>query len=155
MRRLSFETLEDRRVLATVTVSNTNDFVNGNVDSGIPALISSPGIDGISLREAILAANSGDGFDTIQFDSSLNGLTINLNPNNPSLLITDPVDIFGPANNITIRPQSTPTIEMYGLLYSFVTGTSASLAAYRLNFTGDFKDQLQHNRLASFSAGDR
>jgi hypothetical protein len=53
-RRLRFEPLEDRRLLASVAVSNNLDVVNGNTSS-IAALIAN---DGISLREAILAANA-------------------------------------------------------------------------------------------------
>src|SRR4030095_4968123 len=53
---LRCEALERRLLLATVTVSNTTDVVNGNVTS-IANLIASNGGDGISLREAIMAAN--------------------------------------------------------------------------------------------------
>jgi hypothetical protein len=58
------EALEDRRVLAGVTVSTLNDVVDGNVAS-IATLMASPGPDGkISLREAIAAAApSGDVID--------------------------------------------------------------------------------------------
>ena len=52
-----FEALEDRRLLAMVTVGNSLDLVNGDTSS-IANLIASPGVDGISLREAISAANS-------------------------------------------------------------------------------------------------
>jgi hypothetical protein len=64
------EPLEDRRLLANVTVSNLNDVVNGTTTS-IADLIATPGADGISLREAILAANADTTFndppDTIDF----------------------------------------------------------------------------------------
>ena len=66
VRRISFEHLEDRRLLATVTVGNLNDVVNGTTSS-IAALIAAPGGDGISLREAILAANSDAAADVIDF----------------------------------------------------------------------------------------
>ena len=65
-----FEALEDRRLLATVTVGNSLDLVNGDTSS-IANLIASPGVDGISLREAISAANSTDGADTITFDPAV------------------------------------------------------------------------------------
>ena len=65
-----FEALEDRRLLATVTVGNSLDLVNGDTSS-IASLIASPGVDGISLREAISAANSTDGADTITFDPAV------------------------------------------------------------------------------------
>ena len=72
-RRLSVEALEDRRMLATITVTSSAD----NLD-----------IDGlVTLREAIQAANTdmsvdgseeGNGADVIKFDNSLSGDTITL-----------------------------------------------------------------------------
>ncbi len=58
------EQLEDRWVPATITVANTSDVVNGDTTS-IAALIATPGADGISLREAIDAANNTAGADSI------------------------------------------------------------------------------------------
>src|SRR5262245_37153776 len=46
IRRLRVESLEDRRMLAGVTVGNSLNVVNGNTAS-IAALIASPGADGI------------------------------------------------------------------------------------------------------------
>ena len=67
---LDFQTLEDRRLLAVITVTNSL------ADNLFPG-------DGVSLREAIFAANNntsidgstaGDvGPDTIRFDASLAG----------------------------------------------------------------------------------
>ncbi len=65
-----FEVLEDRRLLAAVTVGNNTDVVDGDVSS-ITNLIASPGADGISLREAIAASNVTDGPDTITFDPAV------------------------------------------------------------------------------------
>jgi Ca2+-binding RTX toxin-like protein len=66
-RVLRLESLENRQLLAAdVTVGNINDIVNGTTTS-IAALISSPGADGISLREAILAANATNGANSIEF----------------------------------------------------------------------------------------
>ncbi|MBW3542331.1 MAG: hypothetical protein KY476_18855, partial [Planctomycetes bacterium] len=62
--------LEDRRVLTAVTVTNLVDVTNGDT-SGIAALVASDGGDGISLREAMLAANATAGADEINFDSGL------------------------------------------------------------------------------------
>ena len=61
----------------TLLVSNNNDVVNGNTSSPC-ALIANNGGDGISLREAILAAGNatGSGNITITFASSLAGQTI-------------------------------------------------------------------------------
>src|SRR5262245_50610893 len=67
-RRLRVELLEDRRLLANVTITNLNDVLNGNTTS-IAALIASPGADGISLREGVLAANADAAADTISFGS--------------------------------------------------------------------------------------
>jgi hypothetical protein len=57
-------------LLATVTVTQTSDVVNGNTSS-IAALIGADGGDGISFREAILAANNtpnGGTADEIHFN---------------------------------------------------------------------------------------
>ena len=56
----SFQRLEDRRLLATFTVTNT-------VDEVVMAAGDSPG----SLRQAIFDANALAGADTITFDSSV------------------------------------------------------------------------------------
>src|SRR4029079_6790983 len=76
-RRLGLELLEDRRLLALVTVSNVFDVVNGNTTS-ITSLIATPGGDGISLREAIQAANATAGADEVRFAAALSGATISL-----------------------------------------------------------------------------
>ena len=66
----SFELLEDRKLLAGITVGTAVDFVDGNTSS-ISSLIASPGADGaISLREAITAADNTQGQDTITFDAA-------------------------------------------------------------------------------------
>ncbi|MCO6042745.1 right-handed parallel beta-helix repeat-containing protein [Aeoliella sp. ICT_H6.2] len=74
---MAIEPLEDRRMLSIVTVSNLNDLVNGNVMS-IAKLTNNDGHDGISLREAIVAANNTAGADTINFAASLSGGAIQL-----------------------------------------------------------------------------
>ncbi|NOZ41333.1 MAG: hypothetical protein GXP24_14070 [Planctomycetes bacterium] len=59
-RILRFETLEDRRMLAVVTVTTDQDVVDFN--------------DGLtSLREAIFATNLIEGADEIQFDFGHDG----------------------------------------------------------------------------------
>ena len=60
-----------------IIVSNTGEDINGNV-SNPAALIDSPGPDGISLNEAMTAAQETDAFDVIRFDPSLKGAVINL-----------------------------------------------------------------------------
>jgi fibro-slime domain-containing protein/RHS repeat-associated protein len=76
-RRPLIEFLEPRHLLTAVTVANNLDVVNGNVTS-ISNLIAAPGADGISLREALLAAHATAGADTITFAPSMAHATISL-----------------------------------------------------------------------------
>jgi hypothetical protein len=64
----------------SLVVSSNDDVVNGDTSSPC-ALIANPGPDGISLREALLAANNATGSGTIivTFTSALAGATITLN----------------------------------------------------------------------------
>jgi predicted outer membrane repeat protein len=103
-RRSTFEPLETRYMLAAVAVANNFDLVNGNVTS-ITNLVATPGADGISLREALLAANATAGADTITFDASLyaNGpatITLAYDGNDsgivPDHLYASNVTILGP-----------------------------------------------------------
>lgn len=68
-RKLYFEQVEDRRMLAMFTVNDPGDFIDSN-----------PNVT--TLREAINAANALDGPDTIDFSTDpadgLNGATITL-----------------------------------------------------------------------------
>lgn len=61
--------------VSALRVTNTSDAVNGNASSP-DALINAPGPDGISLREAMLAANAAVEPLSISFDPSLKGATI-------------------------------------------------------------------------------
>ncbi len=61
-------------ILATVTVNTASDTIDGGDTSNITNLIATPGTDGISLREAIQAANNTVGADTITFTGSGNYL---------------------------------------------------------------------------------
>jgi CSLREA domain-containing protein len=90
---LRFEPLEDRRMLS-ITVTTTADVVDLN--------------DGVtSLREAIYAANTVPGADTIEFDPALTAsgpVTILLTQG--ELTITDALTISGPgADQLTIDAQ--------------------------------------------------
>src|SRR5579864_9065598 len=69
---------------SVITVTTTSDAVNGNVSSPA-ALNADPGPDGVSLREAIEATNNAPGTYTIAFASSLQGATVALNSQLPSL----------------------------------------------------------------------
>ncbi len=60
---------------STITVTTTSDASNGNVSS-IADLVASPGPDGVSLREAIMASNNTPGPKTIVFSPGLAGGSI-------------------------------------------------------------------------------
>ncbi len=103
-RRLRLEPLEDRRLLAVITVDSTADDV---APDGL-----------ITLREAVLAANldriadavegtqAGSGADTIRFDPSLLGQAIVLSLD--EVLVTDSLAIEGPgASQLTISRVGT------------------------------------------------
>ncbi len=99
-RTLTFEPLEDRRMLAVITVDSLAD--NTNAD-GL-----------ITLREAILAANNdgiadaiegtqaGSGEDTILFDASLDGESITLTMGELVIETSMTVDAGGLTNGLTI-----------------------------------------------------
>ncbi|MFO0789338.1 MAG: choice-of-anchor Q domain-containing protein [Pirellulales bacterium] len=103
-RRLRIEPLEERRLLAVVSVSNLNDVVNGDTSS-VAALVGSSGSDGISLREAVLAANADSAADVIDFAPSLAGTIQLTNVGHAGeLVVTNDLTINGPsANLITLR----------------------------------------------------
>lgn len=102
-RRLRAEQLEDRRMLAGVTVGNALDVTNGDISS-ISALVASDGGDGISLREAIAAANNTSGSDTITFDSAVfNGEAADvIRLQSGQLTISESVHIDGGFHNVVI-----------------------------------------------------
>lgn len=58
-------------------VTNSGEELNGDLSSPT-ALIANPGSDGISLAEAIIAAEATSDYDVIQFDPSLSGSVINV-----------------------------------------------------------------------------
>ncbi|HEV8441816.1 MAG TPA: hypothetical protein VGT40_27315, partial [Methylomirabilota bacterium] len=78
---------------ATLVVATTSDVVNGDTSSA-DALIASPGPDGISLREAITAANAAPGPHTITFAPALAGQSIVLAQPLPTI-IQDHVTLAG------------------------------------------------------------
>ncbi len=82
-------------VLAVINVTTINDTNNASTQS-VDALVAAPGIDGISLREAIIAANKSAGADTIVFNLGPGLHTINLNSKLPN--ITDTLTIIGNGN---------------------------------------------------------
>lgn len=90
-RRLRLESLEDRRMLAAVGVSNASSAVNGDTSS-IAALVANHGGDGISFHEAVLATNATSGADKITFAASLASAVIYT----VNVAITDDLVIEGP-----------------------------------------------------------
>src|SRR5262245_1152589 len=94
--RPGLEVLEDRTVPAPVTVGNLTDVVNGSITS-IPNLVVNPGADGISLREALLAANNTAGADTITFQPGLTGA---IPLDGGELSVTDSVTLTGPGAGV-------------------------------------------------------
>jgi hypothetical protein len=82
-----------RHVIATLTVTNSSDVVDGDTSS-VAALLGNSGADGISLREALLAANASAGGDVIEFAIAGSGVqTIHLQSALP--VITDALLING------------------------------------------------------------
>jgi len=89
---------------AACTVDGTTYTVNTNLD----VISQTPSV--VTLRQAILDANADPNCDIINFDSSLNGQTITLDPqaNNGGLIITEDVNIVGPGSDkLTITQPST------------------------------------------------
>ena len=130
-RALRFEALEDRQMLATITVTSLADDLTVN--------------NQVTLREAIQAAEldtsvdgsaAGSGADTIEFHPSLGG-TINLSTIVPTaagpsaLAITTPITIRGNTDGITIaRHDAAPEMRL------FHVATTGSLKLESLMLTG-------------------
>jgi hypothetical protein len=120
-RVLSLEPLEDRRLLASVVVGNTNNVSNGNTSS-IAALIATPGADGISLREAISAANANSDEDTITF--SVTGTIQLTSSGDGHLTISRNLIIQGPgAELLTIRASDDGNNDLDGFRIFNVNGS--------------------------------
>lgn len=65
-------------------VTNAGEEINGDTSSPA-ALIANPGPDGISLREAITAAEAGGEQNTIRFDPALSGAVIDVHVGLPTI----------------------------------------------------------------------
>ena len=95
-----------------VNVTNTNDSINGDTSS-IAALLASPGGDGISLREAITAANNTAGTDAIGFAIAGTGVhTITLASALPS--ITGAVVLDGSTDDSFATNSNRPAVIIDG-----------------------------------------
>lgn len=88
-----------------ILVTNASEDINGDVSSPT-ALKANPGPDGISLPEAMTAAEATEGYETITFDASLLGEVINIRGSLPfithgNLTIDGNID-DNPSPDITI-----------------------------------------------------
>lgn len=125
-RRLGFEQLEDRHVLAPFTVTNPNDaFVDSAGDA--------PG----TLRQAVFDANALAGTDTIDFTLSLPA-TITLTQG--ELEITDSVHIIGPGSEMLTIAAFDPTVDPFDGVRIFriqsATATPLEVEISGLTLTG-------------------
>ena len=143
-----FEALEDRRLLATLTDNSSLDLVDGDTSS-VAALINSPGADGISLREAIVASNNTDGADTVTFDSNVftGGADSLIRLTNGELEITDSLTIDASnAVDVTITGDANGDDVTDA---SFITDVGASFGG----IAGAADDLLDDNsRVLNFSS---
>ena len=93
-----FATAGTTQANESIVVSTVDDVVNGGTSSP-SALVAQPGSDGISLREAILAADDAPAgaHVYVQFADALAGDTIQLTQAEPLRLTHDQLTIEGPA----------------------------------------------------------
>lgn len=89
---------------ANITVTTTNDLVNGST-TDLTALQSSDGGDGISLREAIIAANNTTGFDTILLPAGT--YTLSLAGGQDDNAASGDLDLLDDLNIVGQSPQTT------------------------------------------------
>lgn len=124
-----------------LTVTNTSDAVNGNTSS-VMDLIASPGPDGISLREALMAANNNVNAWTnthIHFDLPGSGAQT-ISPASPLPPITSGVDVDGISDP---EYATTPVVRIDGSLAGYTAGIVfnayyGSITAVSItNFQGD------------------
>ena len=129
---LRHEPLEDRRMLAMLTVTTTDDTVDFGGSQQISDL---PGSDGvISLREAILATNNESGTDVIEFDSLVFAGTQVINIGS-EMQITDSVTINGTgADRLTL--DATGSGDHHFLVDDGSPGTHQNVTMNGLTLTG-------------------
>ncbi|WP_428304067.1 choice-of-anchor Q domain-containing protein [Lacipirellula sp.] len=140
-RPLRLEALEDRRVLAAVVVGTAAHALNGDTSS-IAALIASPGPDGISLFEAIQAANATAGDHSISFAPGVAGATINIGGGLPTitgnLTMNGPITLYGNDNvrGLTIAAGANVSITGFSIKRSYAELGGAIHNSGTLTFTG-------------------
>ena len=128
-RKLRFECMEDRRLLATFPVTN-------NLDSSVTG----------SLRWAIGEANSLAGPDLIQFDSSFLGSQKTINVINGPLSITDDVQIIGPSNGVKLQGSINATV---GLDFQITAGSNNNQSRISNLVISGFDDGIRVRTLQS------
>ncbi len=101
----------DTKPATAVTVTNGTDAVNGDTRN-IADLIADPGSDGISLREAVTAANNTFGPVAITFDPTVfaNASTIKLTAGQLALTTSWAAAIEGPAAGVTLLGDGTTRV---------------------------------------------
>jgi hypothetical protein len=116
----TIERLETRQMLTTFTVSTFDDVVSGSDNK-------------LSLREAVTAANTTPGADTIQFASNLDGtFALSLG----QLNITDSVSIIGHGSeNTIIDAQNTSRVFRLTTAAHLVTFDGVTIAGGRTKIT--------------------
>ena len=147
---LDFQTLEPRQLLAAITVGNATDVLSPTADtSSISSLIANDGGDGISLREAIVAANNTTGQDTVTFDANAftGGDSNVIRLTQGELVITDSLSIDGSsAGGVLITGDADD--DDVTLPGTDVTNVSASFG-YRPGVANDLLDD--NSRVLNFS----
>lgn len=124
-----------------VVVSNTSDVVNGKVSS-IAALNTRPGRDGISLREALEAADNTGGTKTvyIMFSHRLNGKTIEIRSEPPAIrrnhLVLEGVAPNGAPARVTLDGRHEHQGPLPVFAYSLVLVHASEVTIRWLRFTG-------------------
>ena len=140
---VDFQKLEDRQLLATVTVGTNLDVFDGDTSS-VANLVSNPGADGaISLREAISAANNTAGADTVNLPAGTYILTNSGSAEDSNA--TGDLDILDPAGTtivgagadltvidgnaqdrvLHVRPNASAWVEGVTIQNGFVDGISS------------------------------
>jgi len=118
----------------TVTVTDTMDVIDGDI-SEINNLITTPGGDGITLREAVIAANRTPGGDVIELPSGFIQLT--LGPAGDDQAMTGDLDILG---DLTIRGQGVTETIIDGNVLDRVFDIDPVFETGGANFTVNFQD---------------
>jgi len=126
---------------AVLMVSATGDAINGDVSSPV-ALIAHPGPDGISLREAITAANNAPGPWEITFDPALAGKTIVLQQ------VLPPITRDGVMLDGLVDTAGNPTVTISGSGAPPEQGAIGVVSIHASSVT------VQHLKLIGIPAGD-